>query len=240
LAKPLGIPVFAWGYCYGDTYGNLAKEISAVIDAKIAGAAGYIINAEKEWEVPQGRVWASHMMFELGRILPDFPLAYYPYWNTRWHGMYPAKEFSSRCVAVLPQAYFMLGKKDSSEERADMLRKMYEDYGAFGLPVYPVGQFCGFRDGKWDPQETEGTMDFIKKIGPDIHHSLWLLDGQVPEMEYRGINLTALEAMKNIAEEVITIPVSEEDADPLIAALLGFVDNLQTALSKLRDVLKSM
>jgi hypothetical protein len=239
LALPLGIPVLAWGYCYGDKYGNLEKEIAAVFAAYDAGAEGYIIDAESEWEVPEGKNWAKNFVDSVKRTRPEIPLAYCPFWNLRKHPNYPAKEFSKACHAVLPQVYYMLGQKTFPSTRQEMHRWANEDYGPLGLPVYPVGQFCGYRDGKWDAQETEGTMEFIQNM-TGKPHSLWLLDGQVPEMDYRGINLTALEAMHNLATAHVepTIPVL--NLDPVVVSILDFIEELETALSKLRKVLESL
>lgn len=231
LAGPAGVPVLAWGYCYGDKYGNLLKEAQAVQDAFQAGAAGYIIDAETEWEVPQGREWAKRFIDTVKSKRPEIPLAYCPFWNMRWHSRYPAKEFSAGCEAVLPQVYFALGQKVERSSREEMVRIAREDFEPYGRPVFPVGEFCGMQnDGKktWTAQEVDGTLDFLRMVGADNPHSLWLLDGQAPEMDYRGINLTILEALEYVRK-----------SQPAYANVDKVIDDIESSLRALRGMIYS-
>lgn len=169
-AKPRGVPVLAWGYCYGNAYGNLFKEVDGALASLDDGALGYVIDAESEWETLGSDKWARDFMSAVKKYKPGAALAYSTFWNLRWHPMFPAQAFvDNGCVAAIPQTYFGLGQKWSPAAQAEMLKIARQDFG--GLPVYPAGEMTS-------DVSAGNVLDFINLAqGP---HSLWLLD-RVPK-----------------------------------------------------------
>ena len=174
VCQQQGVPLIAWGYCYGDKYGRLLKEAAAAAQALKEGAAGYVIDAEIEWEVPQGGDWAKRFLEAVHAEVPDAGqrLAYAPFWNMRWHPRYPAREFSQGCCAVMPQVYYTLAQKPPAQV-VSMWQITLEDFTPFGLPIYPIGQFSG--------ATLEQVLAFLGAIG-DRPRSWWLLDKASAEM----------------------------------------------------------
>lgn len=174
LGQQHGVPVLAWGYCYGDKYDSLLKEADAAVMALREGAAGYVIDAETEWEVSQGNDWAKRFLDRVRVQIADAVqrLAYAPFWNMRWHSRYPAAAFSEGCAAVMPQVYYGLAKK-----RPDQVAAMWEitrtDFEPYGLPIYPIGEFPG--------ATVAHVQAFLDAIG-DRPHSWWLLDSAPSEL----------------------------------------------------------
>lgn len=165
------VPVIGWGYCYGDTYGNLAKEADCIAKFLLDHPqAGYVIDAESEWEVPAGRGWAQRLGEPILAQVSDARerLAYAPFWNMEYHPRYPAAELSQFCSAVLPQDYFALGKKDTYAKQRDMVETSLREFAPYGLPVYPIGEF--------GPRGLGDVAAFLSLIG-GRPHSWWLVDG---------------------------------------------------------------
>lgn len=172
-AQAWGVPVLAWGYCYGNKYGNLLKEADAAAQSLKEGALGYVIDAEIEWEVPQGGDWAKRFVERVLSQVPGAQIAFAPFWNMRYHPRYPAKAFAEAgCVAVMPQVYYALAKK-RPDQVAAMWQVTLEDFSPIGLPVYPIGEFPG--------ATPEHVRAFLAAIG-DRPRSWWLLDKASPVM----------------------------------------------------------
>lgn len=207
LADAAGVAMAAWGYCYGDKFGNLAKEASAVVDALTdLGAAGYVLNIEGEWEVPEGRIWAETLSARILGQLPDARqrLAFAPFWNTRWHGQYPAKELANLCSAVMPQCYFRDAKRTTYAAQAEMVDIMNEDFARLGIPVYPIGQLAGIRD----------VAAFLSLIG-ERPHSWWLLDHT--SLASEDLRYLARFRAQNHGDEVTRLEEALRQATGLIA-----------------------
>jgi hypothetical protein len=169
----LSIPLLAWGYVYGDTYGNLLKEADAVVDVLSRYPVGYVIDAEGYWEVPEGRDWARRFGDRILGKVPDAKsrLAFAPQWNLRYsHNFYPADVFSAFCSVVMPQDYFDLAQRTTRASREEMLQITAEDYGPLGLPIHPIGEFSA---------GLGGVKDFLEiaNAGGFRIWSWWLLDG---------------------------------------------------------------
>lgn len=177
-AQRAGVPILAWGYCYGNKYGKLLKEADAAANSLLEGAAGYVIDAESEWEAlgsdgkPVGSEWAKRFLDRIFSRVPGAKLAYSSFWNTRWHPRYPAREFSAGCIAAMPQVYYALAQRPP-ERVAEMWAITRQDYEPLGLPIYPVGEFPG--------ATVEHVTAFLNAIG-SRPHSWWLLDRATPAL----------------------------------------------------------
>ena len=165
----LGIPVIAWGYCYGNTYGNLVKEAAAAAHSFDAGAQAYVIDAESEWETRNSDQWAARFMSAVLEKAPDAEVGLTTFWNLRWHARFPAKAFRQNgCSTALPQVYYGLAERKTLDERRLMHSIAAEDFRAAGFAtIYPVGEFT---DNAGD------TVDFLDLAGTQPH-SFWLIDG---------------------------------------------------------------
>lgn len=166
---PHGIPLIAWGYCYGDTYGNLDKEAAAAALSLKRGAQAYVIDAEAEWEVDGSSRWATRFMTSVLSEVPGAEIGMTTFWNLRWHLKFPARAFrDGGCAAALPQVYYKSARRSTLEARRSMHAISAADFGRVGYAVTsPVGEFTQ------DPSDTMAFLDIAGK-GP---HSFWLLDG---------------------------------------------------------------
>ncbi|MEW6047859.1 MAG: hypothetical protein AB1609_15505 [Bacillota bacterium] len=172
-AQGQGVLVLAWGYCYGNKYGNLLKEADAAAQSLKEGASGYVIDAESEWEVPGSDDWARRFVERVLSQVPGAQLAFAPFWNMRYHPRYPAKAFAQAgCVAVMPQMYYALAKK-RPDQVAAMWQVALEDFSPIGLPIYPIGEL--------PDAMPEHVRAFLAAIG-DRPRSWWLLDKASPEL----------------------------------------------------------
>ena len=224
LCTGAGVPLVAWGYCYGNKYSNLLKEADAVINILTSySLVGYVIDAEKEWEVPQGRTWAESFG---SRILNQVPsakdrLAYTPFWNLRYgHQYYPADVFSTFCSAVMPQCYFDLAQRVTRESRETMFNEMVEDYKPLGLPIYPIGELSAGVNGVKD------LLDFARDH--DISAvSWWLLDG--------NLNSEALSFLKGLYENPLTARV--EALEKLVKKLATDIQAQRDLVARVRSTL---
>lgn len=179
LCDQAGVPLLAWGYCYGNKHGNLLKEADAVVHAlTVLGAPGYVLDVESEWEVPGHEEWIQAFAERILSQVPDAKerLAFSPFWNTRWHGQYPTEGLARLCSAVMPQCYFGLAERTAYAAQEEMVAITNEDFGRHGLPIYPVGEFT--------PARIRDVATFMSLVG-SRPHSWWLLDGYKDSDEIR-------------------------------------------------------
>ena len=216
-----GVPLLAWGYCYGDTYGNLIKEADAAVDVLTRYPnTGYVIDAESEWEVQRGREWAKKFGDRILSKVPDAKsrLAYCPFWNLRYgHSLYPADAFSTYCSVVMPQCYFDLAQRKTRADREQMFKEMLEDYRLLGLPIYPIGEFSA---------GSSGVLDFIElaESAGIKDWGWWLFDGYQSSAQ-----LALLETLEG--PDLSTLRYEVED-------LKDTVVNLKIQVSKLYEMVE--
>lgn len=201
LCQARGIPLIAWAYLYGNTYGNLTKEAEAVV-ATLDSGLSLVLDIESEWEVSgvAGRDWAQTLSDYVLARRPNAKemLAYCPFWNMEAHPHYPAAELSRLCSAVMPQAYFALAKRDTLAKQRDMVETSYREYAPYGLPVYPIGEF--------GPRGVGDVAAFLAFVG-GRPHGWWLLDGyrDSDEIDYLARTANVRKAASKLAriEEII-------------------------------------
>ncbi len=167
--RRLGIPLIAWGYCYGDKYGNLEKEAAAAALSLWRGAQAYVIDAEAEWEIEGSHRWATRFMTAVLTAVPGAEVGVSTFWNLRWHPQFPAKAFrDAGCVAAMPQIYYRAAGRSTIAEHRTMHAIASADFRAAGYEaINPVGELTH------NPQDARDFLDIVGQ-GP---HSLWLLDG---------------------------------------------------------------
>lgn len=137
----LDIPIVAWGYCYGNKYGSLAKEYRAAVRALKEGAQAYVIDAEVEWEVPESAAWADEFMSEVKAAVPNAEIGLTTFWNLRWHPRIPAKRFARAGAVPLPQTYYASARRTTRQSREEMHSMANEDFRRAGFSgIYPVGE----------------------------------------------------------------------------------------------------
>ena len=166
---PLGIPLVAWGYCYGDTYNNLDKEVAAAVLSLKSGAQAYIIDAEAEWEVPGSAQWARRFMSSILCAAPGAEIGVTTFWNLRWHPAFPARALrESGCAVAIPQVYYKTAQRATLDARRSMHAISTEDFRRAGYcAIYPAGELTA---------NASDSRDFLDIVGAQPH-SFWLLDG---------------------------------------------------------------
>lgn len=177
----LGIPLVAWGYCYGGKYGNLDREVAAAALSLKSGAKAYVIDAEAEWEVPEAAEWAKRFMSGLLEADPGAEIGMTTFWNLRWHALFPARALlQAGCEVAIPQVCYKMGQRKTLAERKKMHAISNEDFVSAGYKrVYPAGEFSG---------DVTDTFDFLDIAGRQPH-SFWLLDGYQDSASVKALRL---------------------------------------------------
>lgn len=164
-----GIPIVAWGYCYGNKFGRLKEEAKAAATSLRRGAQGYVLDVETEWETPRSPQWAKQFMSILRDEVPDAEVGFTTFWNLRYHPYIPARALvAGGCCAVFPQVYYAAAGRSTLSSRKEMHAIMEEDFGALGkVQICPVGQLSPC---------AQDMVDFMELVGRPAY-SFWLLDG---------------------------------------------------------------
>ncbi len=109
-AHAAGLKIFAWGYVYGNNSGagtTVSSEITAALSSLAAGADGFIIDAEIEYETnATRRADATLYASTIKANYPDRFLAHAPFPYITSHPGFPYLEFGTNCDAVMPQDYW--------------------------------------------------------------------------------------------------------------------------------------
>lgn len=182
------LPLIAWGYSYGNRYGNLEKEIQAGINAiKMDGADGYIFDIESEWESTNSDAWAEILGAKIEGL--NEKMAITTFWNYRYHKKLPLQTLSKYILVVLPQTYFDLAQKTTMDSQKEMLVIAWEDFAAIFREVYFIGEF--------GHGEYKTLADFIvlnQMVHGPMPYSVWVLDHHHTES-----NITFLEMLSKSA-----------------------------------------
>ena len=128
--KKQGIKVGAWGYCYGR---NTDGEIAAIHQAVSFKPDFYVMDVESEFEPDSMHPVAEQMLIRLKDI--GIPLGYTSFAIPSYHSV-PFAVFSKYCSFTMPQIYW----KEMKWQVNKAFETSYEEYSAYKLPIYPVGQ----------------------------------------------------------------------------------------------------
>lgn len=157
------VPLYSWGYNYGDTYGNLTKEIEGAISS-VRVSDGYIFDPEIEFEVKDSGAWVETMVQAVLGASGYKPVGYAPFWNRRWHGAYPYDHFDKFQIRAMPQVYYDLAQRTTPEKRTEMFDISRADFPGNFMPVAGT-------------QDVAGLMHFLGKCkDAGVGHSIWCLD----------------------------------------------------------------
>lgn len=210
---PLKIPLIAWGYCYGDTYGNLAKEAAAAVQSLDSGTQAYVIDAESEWEVKGSDRWAARFMQAVFGRAPGAEIAMTTFWNLRWHARFPANAFwLNGCSVAMPQVYYHAAQRSTTAARKEMHSIATADFSGAGFGrLYPVGEFSG---------DIGDTLDFLDTAGGGPH-SFWLVDGfqDSPSMKLLALCGQAVRAKESTEVSQAKIAALEQNLSDIRKAL---------------------
>ena len=138
-----GIDVWAWQYTYG-THPEAEAQFAAT-RYRECPYAGFVVDAEGEYEQAGGAARAASYMEALRAALPDTTVALSSYYLPALHGKFPWREFASRCDLIMPQVYW------HGRGPTDALRGSLQQNAQFGKPIFPTG--AAYMPGCRDPIE---------------------------------------------------------------------------------------
>jgi hypothetical protein len=150
-----GLKVWGWHYIYGDD--PIGEANIAIARIKQYNLDGYVIDAEKEFEIPGKKTAVNKYINQLRTALPNLPIALSSYRFPSLHPLVPWTEFLEGCNLVMPQVYWM-----KAHNPGDQLGRCVNEYQAKkpSLPIVPTG--AAFREYGWNPTDAE-VLEFFKK-----------------------------------------------------------------------------
>ena len=114
--RAAGIEVFGWGYHYA--VANPADEVAAVRAAMAFGLDGYVVDIEKEAEVPGSAGPVGALLAGLRPFVPAGRLGYTSFGAPQFHPAVPWQALNQGTDFAMPQIYFeafSFGNSDADE-----------------------------------------------------------------------------------------------------------------------------
>jgi hypothetical protein len=142
------IEVWGWHYVYG--YAPNAEADIAISRIQQLGVAGYIIDAEMQYEEPGRDAAARQFMSRLRLALPNFPIALSSFRYPTYHPALPWQAFLERVDINMPQVYWV-GAHNPGAQLTRCLRE-FEAISPF-RPIIPTGS--AYVQGSWQPTQAE-------------------------------------------------------------------------------------
>lgn len=156
--RQAGINMWAWGYTYGREAPN--EALMAAQRTTELGCAGYIIDAEGEYEKPGMAAAASAFAQMLRDKLPTLPIGLCSYRYPRWHLEFPWREFLAVCDFHAPQLYW-LGATAPGAPNKQLVDSLAQLRALKDVPVVPAGVACRMKVGdKWWEPSVEQLNNF--------------------------------------------------------------------------------
>ncbi len=150
-----GISVWGWHYVYGD-HPQQEAEIAVKRSLEL-GVDGYVVNAEKEYKLPNRAIAASRFMNILRSNLGSLPIALSSYRYPSYHRSLPWTNFLDRCDYNMPQVYWM-GSHGQAGAQLKRCINEFKNIHPF-RPIIPTGPT--FKEWGWVPRE-EDVIEFMQ------------------------------------------------------------------------------
>lgn len=149
------IKVWGWHYIYGDD--PIGEANIAIARIKQYNLDGYVIDAEKEFELPGKKAAVKKYIHQLRTALPNQTIALSSYRFPSLHPLVPWADFLDGCDLVMPQVYWMKAHNPGDQ----LSRCVTEFHGKVpSRPVIPTG--AAFREYGWNPTDAE-VLEFCQK-----------------------------------------------------------------------------
>ncbi len=149
-----GIETWGWHFCYGSDPVREAQIGGA--RAKALGLAGYVIDAEMQWESSSKAASARSFMTEVRKYLPSMPIALSTFRYPTYHSLFPFAAFLEKCDLSMPQVYW-----EEAHNADTQLTRTVQEYRALSVirPIFPTGPT--YKVGTWAPTAKDINL-FIK------------------------------------------------------------------------------
>lgn len=215
----VGIKVWGWQYCYG--YNPVSEGNMAVTNLKEHGFAGWMIDAESQYDRAGTYQSASRYMDVLRASYPNLPVGLCSF---RWpsvHSSFPWSTFLARCDFHAPQVYWI----GAHNPGAQLQRSINELTAIRNLPVIPVG--AAFYEDGWQPTvaEIDEFYQTVKQLNlPGIAWWSWDSSGIEANPSFRST--IAAQHWQPPAPPIPPTIVSLEEwarnVDPLLRAKVAY------------------
>lgn len=155
-----GIGVWGWHYVYG--YNPTGEAAIAISQMKKYAMDGYVIDAEREYELSGRAAVADTFMTALRKGLPTTPVALCSFRWPTYHPSFPWKNFLNKCDFNMPQVYWM-----GAHNPAAQLTRSLTEFKAITpyRPLMPTGP--AFSESGWTPTADEliSFLNTAKSLG---------------------------------------------------------------------------
>lgn len=131
--KAAGLLVGAWAYEYAGT--DLQAEAEAICTA-LPMADYLVIDAETEYETPQGAQRAHDLGVAIRKLAPDAIIGYTTFGAPNLHPQFPYAEFAAWTDFVMPQVYWA----DFGINPQAALGNAVQTLSRYHQRIFPVGQ----------------------------------------------------------------------------------------------------
>ena len=133
LGKQTGVPVYAWGYVYGQ---DPAGEAAVIRRAE--GLTGYcVIDAEIQFQCARGDSMAAQILSSLKDLRAHLGLTSFAF--PALHATFPWSMWASGVSSLWPQVYWQV--EGLAVDLA--LERSYAQFSGYGLPIVAIGQAYG-------------------------------------------------------------------------------------------------
>ena len=142
--------IACWGWSY-DVPGRDAAQTAVVAHVLACGAAGFVVDAEAEWQRRGGDAAAASYLAAIAAVAPGFPLLDAPFPMIRKHQSFPYTAFGTGVGGRCAQVYWVEiggGVEHVWSEFVDNWRAYEAQPGHLVLPRYPSGSTYHKRIGK--------------------------------------------------------------------------------------------
>jgi len=149
------IQVWGWQYIYGNFPDQEAQiAISRILEL---GLDGFVINAEKEYQLPGKARAASRYMNILRSNLGNMPLALSSYRYPSYHASFPWVNFLERVDYNMPQVYWIQSHNNAGMQLQRSVNE-FKNIHPY-RPIIPTGPT--FKEHGWIPYQEE-VVDFMQ------------------------------------------------------------------------------
>ena len=181
-----GIRVYGWSY---DTPGHEKAHADLILSCCLAGADGFCIDAEKEWEIGGSDALADayHDAIDALGLPATFELSHAPFDVIAQHGSFPYTHLTRGCGAVLPQAYWSehgMSEAGSTVRALDSWTRFRAQHPELTFDLLPSG-YCVKPDSGCAGPTGVDVLDFEKRCWAAgcTGAAFWTLDRILPSCE---------------------------------------------------------
>lgn len=195
-----GIEVWGWQYVYGND--PVEEAGVAVQRVQSLGLKGFVIHAEKEYELP-GREDCSRQFMAVLRKKVNIPVALSSYAFPNFHPGFPWKGFLESCDYHMPRVFW-----EQDHNASEQLLESYRQCEALPEAKIYVPTGAAYRASGWAPLPAD-ISDFLKTVSnldlPAVNFYHWEHCRKYLSQDWAAISEFFWESPVSISDDARTI-----------------------------------